>query len=107
VRNCPGVRLLTLRSKHQADLAGAADIEVSRESPSSKKMRPVTGLVEYLGERELGLQDGELVAIARGAIAGRKRDAVGVAAICAASDRSYRPTARRTAAASTWDWHKT
>jgi len=49
-------------------LAGAADIEVLAnhllEEDASRHR-----LVEYLGERELGLQDGELVAIARGAIA--------------------------------------
>ena len=63
-------------------------------------------LVEHLGERELGLQDGELVAITGG---GRvpETDAAGVAAICAAIDRSCPPTARRTTAASAWGWHKT
>ena len=61
-----------LAIEHQADLAGTADIEVLadhllEEDPSGHR------LVEHLGERELGLQDRELVAIAGGAITGRKR----------------------------------
>jgi hypothetical protein len=36
----------------------------------SKKTRPVTGAVEDLGERELGLQDGDVVAVAGRAVGG-------------------------------------
>src|ERR1700686_2760393 len=61
-----------LAIEYQADLAGTADVEVLadhllEEDASGHR------LVEHLGERELGLQDRELVAIAGGAIACRKR----------------------------------
>jgi hypothetical protein len=39
----------------------------------SPRSAPGHRLVEHLGERELGLQDGELIAITGGAIACRKR----------------------------------
>src|ERR1700726_1539865 len=61
-----------LAVEHQAHLAGAADIEVLADHLFEENA-PGHRLVEYLGERELGLQDGEVVAIAGGAIAGRKR----------------------------------
>src|ERR1700730_622080 len=61
-----------LAVEYQAHLAGAADIEVLAnhllEEDASRHR-----LIEHLGERERSLQDGELVAIAGGAIACRKR----------------------------------
>jgi hypothetical protein len=50
-------------------------------------MRPVTCWSSTLGERELGLQDGEVVAIAGGG-PGAETDAAGALAICAASGRT-------------------
>ena len=61
-----------LAVEHQAHLAGAADIEVLADHLLEEDA-PRHRLVEHLGERELGLQDGEVVAIAGGAVAGRKR----------------------------------
>src|SRR6202521_941602 len=57
--------------EHQADLAGAADIEVLADHLLEEDA-PGDRLVEHLGERELGLQDGEIVAIARGTVARRE-----------------------------------
>src|SRR5262249_1265294 len=56
----------------QADLAGPAEIEILpdhllEEDASSH------WLIEYLGERELGLQDRYLIAISRSTVARRKR----------------------------------
>src|SRR6185295_13718694 len=61
-----------LAIEDQADLAGPSDVEVLadhllEEDASGER------LVEDLGQGELGLQDGELVAIAGGAVAGWKR----------------------------------
>src|ERR1700686_1406305 len=61
-----------LAVEHQAHLAGAADIEVLADHLLEEDA-PRHRLVEHLGERELGLQDGEVVAIAGGAVASRKR----------------------------------
>src|SRR5271170_3314051 len=51
-----------LAVEHQAHLAGAADIEVLADHLLEEDA-PRHRLVEHLGERELGLQDGEVVAI--------------------------------------------
>src|SRR5215831_12429416 len=61
-----------LAVEHQADLAGAADIEVLADHLLEEDA-PRDRLIEHLGQRELGLQDRELVAIAGGAIAWGKR----------------------------------
>ena len=72
VRNRPRRAADHLAVEHQAHLARPADIEVLADHLLEKDA-PRHRLVEHLGERELGLQDGELVAIAGGAIARRKR----------------------------------
>src|ERR1700730_8136267 len=56
-----------LAVEHQAHLAGPADIEVLTDHPLEEDA-PGHRLIEHLGERELGLQNGELVAIARDTI---------------------------------------
>src|ERR1700704_3014065 len=61
-----------LTVEHEAHLAGPAEIEVLPDhllEEDASRHR----LVEHLGERKLGLQDGERIAIAGGAIARRKR----------------------------------
>src|SRR6202047_3703725 len=50
-----------LAVEHQAHLAGPADIEVLTDHPLEEDA-PGHRLIEHLGERELGLQNGELVA---------------------------------------------
>ena len=47
----------------QLDLVGAAEVEVLAND-LLEEQAAVHGLVEHLGERELGLQDGDVVAIA-------------------------------------------
>ena len=61
-----------LAVEYQAHLAGPADIEVLADHLLEEDA-PRHRLIEHLGKRELGLQDRKLVAIARGAIAWRKR----------------------------------
>src|SRR3984893_390568 len=61
-----------LAVEHQAHLAGPADIEVLTDHLFEKDA-PSHRLIEHLGQRELGLQNGELVAIACGTIACWKR----------------------------------
>src|SRR6202030_1096454 len=61
-----------LAVEHQAHLAGPADIEVLTDHPLEEDA-PGHRLIEHLGERELGLQNGELVAIARDTITRWKR----------------------------------
>lgn len=50
-----------LAVEHQAHLAGAADVEVLADHLLEEDA-PGHRLVEHLGERELGLQNGEVVA---------------------------------------------
>jgi hypothetical protein len=87
-----------LAAEHQADLAGAADIEVLADH-FLEEDAPGDRLVEHLDEGELGLQDGQLVAIACGAAARGETDVAGGGAICAATDRSWRPRDCRKSAA--------
>jgi len=61
-----------LAVEDQTDLGGATDIEVVADHLLEEDAAG-DRLVEHLSERELGLQDGELVAIAGGAVARRKR----------------------------------
>jgi hypothetical protein len=61
-----------LTVEHQAHLTGPAEIEVLPDhllEEDASRHR----LIEHLGERKLGLQDGERIAIAGGAITRRKR----------------------------------
>src|SRR6202008_1952268 len=58
--------------EHQADLAGAADIEVLADN-FLEKDAACNRLIQDLGERELGLPDGHLISIARRTVAWRKR----------------------------------
>jgi len=102
----PRCAAVHLAVEHQAHLAGAADIEVLADHLLEEDA-PRHRLVEHLGERELGLQDGELVAITGGAIACRKRMRQASQPFAAEIDRSCPPTDRRTTAASAWGWHKT
>ena len=71
VRNGPGVARWPatdqLAVEHQGDLVGAADVEVVaddllEEHPARHRF------VQHLGQREFGLQDRQLVAVAGGAI---------------------------------------
>jgi hypothetical protein len=69
VRNVPGGVAADLAVEDEADLVGAADVEVVadgllEEDPSWD------GLVEHLSEGELGLQDRDLVAVAGGVVGG-------------------------------------
>ena len=61
-----------LAIEHEAHLAGTAKIKVFADHllEEDASRHP---LVEHLGERELGLQDGERIPIPCGAIARRKR----------------------------------
>ena len=61
-----------LALEDQADLGGTADIEVLADDLLEEDT-PGHRLIEHLGERELGLQDGELVAIS-----GQETDAADV-----------------------------
>ena len=72
MRKWPGVRRVTLRSNTRLTWPGRPISRFSQIA-SSKKMRPGDRLIEDLGERELGLPDGDLVSIARGAVARWKR----------------------------------
>jgi hypothetical protein len=61
-----------LTVEHQAHLTGPAEIEVLPDhllEEDASRHR----LIEHLGEGKLGLQDGERIAIAGGAITRRKR----------------------------------
>ena len=76
VRNGPGVGRWPATDQRavedQGDLVGAADVEVVaddlfEEHPSRDRF------VEHLGQGELGLQDRQLVAVARGPVVGGER----------------------------------
>src|SRR5262245_56301413 len=69
VRNRPGVRRLTLRSKIRLTWLGRPISRFSRIT-SSKKMRPVTGLSSTWVSENSACR---IVAIARSAVAGRER----------------------------------
>jgi len=65
VRNPPGVGRVTLRSNTR--LTGSADVPSSADHLLEEDT-PHDRLVEHLGERKLSLQNGQVVAIARGTI---------------------------------------
>ena len=88
VRNGPGVargpRRISLPVEDQRDLVGAADVEVVlhdllEEHPARHRF------VEQLGQRELGLQNRQLVAVARSPIRSGEQVAETGPAACAAS----------------------
>ena len=76
VRNGPGVargpRRISLRSKTRATWSGRPMSRLSRMT-CSKNIRPETGLSSSWVKRELGLQNRQLVAVARGPIRSGER----------------------------------
>ena len=66
------MRPLKLAVEDQADLVGAADVEVVADDLLEEDP-PRHRLVEHLGQGELGLQDRDVVAVAGGAVGGGER----------------------------------
>jgi hypothetical protein len=63
---------ITRRSKTRLIWSGRPMSRLSRMT-CSKKIRPLTGFVQHLGQGELGLQDRQVVAVAGGPVRGGER----------------------------------
>jgi hypothetical protein len=72
VRHRDGVGRLPRTVEDQADLVGAAEIEVVADQRLEEHAARVRA-VEHLGQRELGLQDRELIAVAATAVSRGER----------------------------------
>ena len=76
VRNRPGVLLRPLRMMRRLKIrliwSGRGDVEVVVQHLLEEDP-PGDGAVEHLGQRELRLQDRQLVAVAGGLVLGRER----------------------------------
>ena len=63
------MRRVTRRIEDQLHLIGAAEVEILADD-LLEEAAAGDGPIEHLGQRELGLQDRELIAIAGGAVRG-------------------------------------
>jgi hypothetical protein len=75
VRNRPGVAFAAAHQapvEDQRDLVGSADVEVVADDLLEEDP-PGHRFVQHLGQGELGLQDGDVVAVARGPVGRAKR----------------------------------
>src|SRR5215213_2321665 len=76
VRNRPGVLLRPLRMMRRLKIrliwSGRGDVEVVMQNLLEEDP-PRDGPVEHLGQRELRLQDRQLIAVAGGLVLGRER----------------------------------